>query len=111
LSRKPCGTTPRSNRFDPRGDDHGENTDADQAGTNLSSEPGEKSDIGESTHQRAQNLSPEHQREGDARFPSDTLDRGQPEEDGSDSIEPGTIPGNANDIEIAGEGSTTGPSG
>jgi hypothetical protein len=60
--------------------------------------------------QPAPNLSTEHQREGDAQRPSDTLDRGQ-SEPGPDSIEPKTMPGTAEGIEIAGEGSTTGPSG
>jgi hypothetical protein len=31
------------------------------------------------------NLSTEHQRDGDARRPSDTLDRGQPSEEGRDA--------------------------
>jgi hypothetical protein len=45
---------------------------------NLSTEPGDKdaADTGTET-QPAPNLSTEHQREGDARHPSDTLDRGQ----------------------------------
>jgi hypothetical protein len=46
---------------------------------NLSTEPGEKElapNSGTKT-QPAPNISTEHQREGDARSPSDTLDRGQ----------------------------------
>jgi hypothetical protein len=82
-----------------------------QSRPNLSSEPGDKSGLAGGTQQQpAPNLSTEHQREGDARFPSDTLDRGQPD-DGSDSVEPGKIPGSAEDIEIEGVGSTSGPSG
>lgn len=78
---------------------------------NLSTEPGDKSALGEGTRmQTAPNLSTEHQREGDARLPSDTLDRGQPH-DGPDSIEPADMPGNAEEIDVAGEGPTTGPSG
>ena len=78
---------------------------------NLSTEPGDKSALGEGTRrQPTPNLSTEHQREGDARLPSDTLDRGQPH-DGPDSIEPADMPGSAEEIEVAGEGPTTGPSG
>jgi hypothetical protein len=49
---------------------------------NLSTEPGDKQgpDRGTTT-QPAPNLSTEHQQEGDARRPSDTLDRGQANED------------------------------
>ena len=77
---------------------------------NLSTEPGDKSAPLENTStQPAPNISTEFQREGDARRPSDTLDRGQ--DGGPDSIEPRHMPGSAEDIEVAGEGSTTGPSG
>ncbi|PCD02627.1 hypothetical protein COC42_14645 [Sphingomonas spermidinifaciens] len=50
-----------------------------QPDPNLSTEPGEKSTAGDSgtKTQPAPNLSTEHQAEGDARRPSDTLDRGQ----------------------------------
>lgn len=46
---------------------------------NLSTEPGEKTraDNAKTETQPAPNLSTEHQKEGDARSPSDTLDRGQ----------------------------------
>ncbi|SDA11002.1 hypothetical protein [Sphingomonas sp. NFR15] len=46
---------------------------------NLSTEPGEKktADNAATETQPAPNLSTEHQKEGDARSPSDTLDRGQ----------------------------------
>lgn len=46
---------------------------------NLSTEPGHKdtNPVGGTTTQPAPNISTEHQREGDARAPSDTLDRGQ----------------------------------
>lgn len=50
---------------------------------NLSTEPGEKGpalNAGTETQERP-NLSTEHQLEGDARSPSDTLDRGQPHRD------------------------------
>lgn len=53
-----------------------------QPNPNLSTEPGEKTtdgDTGTKT-QPAPNLSTEHQAEGDARRPSDTLDRGQARE-------------------------------
>jgi len=46
---------------------------------NISTEPGDKSATekpGTETQPRP-NLSTEHQKEGDARSPSDTLDRGQ----------------------------------
>ncbi|AMK17375.1 MULTISPECIES: hypothetical protein [Sphingobium] len=46
---------------------------------NLSTEPGRK-ELASNTRTQTQsdpNLSTEHQREGDARSPSDTLDRGQ----------------------------------
>lgn len=77
---------------------------------NPSTEPGEKSAPLEKTStQTAPNISTEFQREGDARHPSDTLDRGQGK--GPDSIEPRHMPGSAEDIEVAGGGSTTGPSG
>ena len=47
---------------------------------NLSTEPGEKALAPNSATQTqpSPNISTEHQREGDARSPSDTLDRGQP---------------------------------
>jgi hypothetical protein len=49
---------------------------------NLSTEPGEKDQTDSGTEtQPAPNISTEHQREGDARRPSDTLDRGQPEKE------------------------------
>ena len=46
---------------------------------NLSTEPGVKDEdpVGPTETQPRPNLSTEHQREGDARSPSDTLDRGQ----------------------------------
>lgn len=46
---------------------------------NLSTEPGHKAEnpVGPTETQPSPNLSTEHQREGDARVPSDTLDRGQ----------------------------------
>ena len=46
---------------------------------NLSTEPGEKkvAPNAATTTQDQPNLSTEHQREGDARSPSDTLDRGE----------------------------------
>ena len=50
-----------------------------QSRPNLSTEPGEKR-IAPNSATRTQdrpNISTEHQREGDARSPSDTLDRGQ----------------------------------
>lgn len=52
---------------------------------NLSTEPGEKDAASNSATQTQPrpNISTEHQREGDARRPSDTLDRGrssQPED-------------------------------
>lgn len=37
------------------------------------------------TETRDPNLSTEHQRDGDARRPSDTLDRGQPSTEGQDA--------------------------
>ena len=51
----------------------------DCAGSNLSSEPGHKGTAPKSTTEmeRSPNISTEHQKEGDARSPSDTLDRGQ----------------------------------
>jgi hypothetical protein len=50
-----------------------------QPSPNLSTEPGEKkpADNARTETQPAPNLSTEHQKEGDARSPSDTLDRGQ----------------------------------
>lgn len=49
---------------------------------NLSTEPGRKEVAPNSATQTQgrPNLSTEHQREGDARSPSDTLDRGQPKD-------------------------------
>ena len=46
---------------------------------NLSTEPGVKDDnpVGGTETQSRPNLSTEHQKDGDARSPSDTLDRGQ----------------------------------
>lgn len=38
------------------------------------------------TETRNPNLSTEHQRDGDARRPSDTLDRGQPSTEGQDAL-------------------------
>lgn len=76
---------------------------------NLSAEPGSKPIQPEGTStQPAPNISTEHQRKGDAHHPSDTLDRGQPE-DGPDSIEPKHMPGSAEDIEVAGETNPIGP--
>jgi len=48
---------------------------------NLSTEPGRKGPApeGDTGTQPDPNLSTEHQLEGDARSPSDTLDRGQPD--------------------------------
>ena len=85
-----------------------ENTET-QSSPNLSTEPGSKPIQSEGTStQPAPNISTEHQREGDARHPSDTLDRGQPE-GGPDSIEPTHMPGSAEDIEVAGETNPIGP--
>lgn len=56
---------------------------------NLSSEPGKKS-LAPNTAtetQPAPNISTEHQREGDARSPSDTLDRGQNDTSGGQPTE------------------------
>jgi hypothetical protein len=76
---------------------------------NLSTEPGTKPLQPEGTStQPAPNISTEHQREGDARHPSDTLDRGQPN-DGPDGIEPKHMPSSAEDIEVAGETNPIGP--
>lgn len=49
---------------------------------NLSTEPGFKphAENEKTETQPRPNISTEHQREGDARSPSDTLDRGQPHE-------------------------------
>ncbi|MEN3749137.1 hypothetical protein TPR58_18330 [Sphingomonas sp. HF-S3] len=50
-----------------------------QSRPNLSTEPGEKDRTpeGPTTTQERPNLSTEQQKEGDARSPSDTLDRGR----------------------------------
>lgn len=50
-----------------------------QGQPNRSTEPGHKDHVsGEATEtQPSPNLSTEHQKDGDARSPSDTLDRGQ----------------------------------
>jgi hypothetical protein len=52
---------------------------------NLSTEPGHKNLASNSATetQPHPNLSTEHQQEGDARSPSDTLDRGQGDDHGS----------------------------
>jgi hypothetical protein len=87
-------------------------TDNDtQPSPNLSTEPGRKDSdpLGGTETQPRPNLSTEHQREGDARAPSDTLDRGQAGR--SDSIEPDEVPGDAEDIEVGGVPNTAGPSG
>lgn len=78
---------------------------------NLSTEPGRKDPdpVGGTETQPRPNLSTEHQQEGDARSPSDTLDRGQEED--SDSIEPANVPGDADDIRVGGVPNTAGPSG
>lgn len=82
-----------------------------QSRPNLSTEPGRKhpDPAGGTETQPHPNLSTEHQQEGDARSPSDTLDRGQKKP--SDSIEPEDVPGDADDIRVAGEPNTAGPSG
>lgn len=61
---------------------------------NLSTEPGAK-DIAPNSRTETQgrpNLSTEHQEEGDARSPSDTLDRGQ--EDNADPADKASLSGN-----------------
>ncbi|WP_315763795.1 hypothetical protein [Sphingomonas sp. Y38-1Y] len=59
----------------------GEHTET-QPDPNLSTEPGEKTTAGNkpTETQPNPNISTEHQKEGDARRPSDTLDRGQARE-------------------------------
>jgi hypothetical protein len=64
-----------------------ENTET-QPQPNLSTEPGAKPVQDGTSTQPAPNISTEHQREGDARHPSDTLDRGQPDRHRSAWIKP-----------------------
>jgi hypothetical protein len=65
---------------------------------------------GNNDTQSPSTLSTEHQRDGDARVPADTLDRGQ-SAGAPESVEPTNMPGTAEDIDVGDDGSTTGPSG